>query len=57
MCYNTIKITGSPSLRALDVGGNDIQDIQVELLCKEICNRNSLTKLSLWRCGISEKGT
>ncbi|XP_065908397.1 NACHT, LRR and PYD domains-containing protein 3-like isoform X2 [Dysidea avara] len=56
MKYLLKIMRSSPSLRALDVGGNDIQDIQVELLCKEICNRNSLTKLSLWRCGISEKG-
>ena len=52
--YNTVMITGSPSLRVLDVGGNKIGDIGVELL---LPNSNNLTELSIWDCGLSVKGT
>ena len=52
--YNTVMITGSPSLRVLDVSGNEIGDIGVELLLPNI---NNLTKLSIWNCGLSGKGT
>ena len=55
--YNTVMITGSPSLRVLDVSENKIGDIGVELLCKELPNSNSLTELSIWNCGLSVKGT
>jgi len=55
--YNTIMITGSPSLRVLNVGGNEIGDIGVELLCKELHNSNSVTDLLIWQCGLSVKGT
>ena len=54
--YNTITITGSPSLRELDVGGNEIGDIGVELLCKELHNNNHLTSLNVGECGLSVKG-
>ncbi|XP_065906562.1 NACHT, LRR and PYD domains-containing protein 12-like isoform X2 [Dysidea avara] len=40
----------SPSLRVLDVSGNEIGDIGVELLLPNI---NNLTKLSIWNCGLS----
>ena len=50
-------ITGSPSLRVLDVGVNEIGDIGVELLCKELHNSNSVTDLLIWQCGLSVKGT
>jgi len=52
-----IMTTGSPSLRALDVFGNNIGDIGVELLCKELYNSNSLTQLYANDCGLSVKGT
>ena len=55
--YNTVMITGSPSLRVLDVRRNKIGDIGVELLCKELPNNNSLTELHIWMCGLSVKGT
>ena len=55
--YNTVMITGSPSLRVLHVSGNEIGDIGVELLCNELPNSNSLTELHIWRCGLSVKGT
>ena len=54
--YNTVMTTGSPSLRALDVGGNEIGDIGVELLCKEL-QSNNLTHLRIWGCGLSVKGS
>ncbi|XP_065908363.1 NACHT, LRR and PYD domains-containing protein 3-like isoform X3 [Dysidea avara] len=46
----------SPSLRVLNVTGNEIGDIGVELLCKELPNSNSLTELHIWDCGLSVKG-
>ena len=52
--YNTVMITGSPSLRVLDVSGNKIGDIGVELL---LPNSNNLTKLRIYKCGLSVKGT
>ena len=52
--YNTVMITGSPSLRALDVSSNEIGDIGVELL---LPNSNNLTELSIENCGLSVKGT
>jgi len=55
--YNTIMITGSPSLRALHVGNNKIGDIGVELLCNKLHNSNSLTQLDVKWCGLSVKGT
>ena len=55
--YNTVMITGSPSLRVLHVSGNKIGDIGVELLCKELPNSSSLTELYIWKCGLSVKGT
>ena len=55
--YNTVMITGSPSLRVLTVSGNGIGDFGVELLCKELPNSNSLTELHIWECGLSVKGT
>ena len=55
--YNTVMITGSPSLRVLNVGANKIGDIGVELLCKELHKNTSLTELSVWGCKLSVKGT
>ena len=55
--YNTVMITGSPSLRVLDVGINKLGDIGVELLCEELHKNTSLTKLSLWACKLSVEGT
>ena len=48
-------ITGSPSLRALKVGGNKIGDDGISLLC--LHHINTLTKLSVWHCGLSVKGS
>ena len=54
--YNTVMITGSPSLRALNVGNTEIGDSGMELLCKELHNNTSLTELSVWGCELSAKG-
>ena len=43
-------ITGSPSLRVLDVSGNDIGDVG---LSQHI---NTLTKLRVALCGLSVEG-
>ena len=52
--HNTVTITGSDSLKVLDVTRNEIGDIGVELL---VNNSNNLTELYMWRCGLSVKGT
>ena len=46
-------ITGSPSLRVLDVGGNTIGDEGISLRLQHI---NTLTELSVLGCGLSVKG-
>ena len=46
-------ITGSPSLRVLNVGLNNIGDDGISLYLQHI---NTLTELSIWRCGLSAKG-
>ena len=50
-------ITGSPSLRVLNVGNNEMGDIGVQLLCKQLQNTKNLTHLNIWSCGLSVKGT
>ena len=46
-------ITGSPSLRVLDVSENDIRDDGV-FFCLQ--HTNTLTKISFEFCGFSAKG-
>ena len=46
-------ITGSPSLRVLDVDLNNIGDDGISLCLQHI---NTLTELSVWRCELSVKG-
>ena len=46
-------ITGSPSLRVLDVSGNDIGDDGLSLCLQHI---NTLTELKVYHCGLSVKG-
>ena len=47
-------ITGSPSLRVLDVSGNNIGDDGISLCLQHI---NTLTELSVEHCGLSAKGS
>ena len=46
-------ITGSPSLRVLDVGYNTIGDDGISLCLQHI---NTLTELRVYQCGLSVKG-
>ena len=48
-------ITGSPSLRVLDVNGNKIGDDGISLLCLQ--HINTLTELRVCYCGLSVKGS
>ena len=48
-------ITGSPSLRVLNVSENQIGDDGISLLCLQ--RINTLTKLRVWDCGLSVKGS
>ena len=45
-------ITGSPSLRVLDVGDNTIGDDGISCLQ----HINTLTELRVYKCGLSVKG-
>jgi len=47
-------ITGSPSLRVLDVSGNDIGDDGISLCLQYI---NTVTELRVVWCGLSVKGS
>ena len=47
-------ITGSPSLRVLDVGFNNIGDDGISLCLQHI---NTLTELIVRGCGLSVKGS
>lgn len=53
LLINTVIITGSPSLRLLDISENDIGDDGI-LSC--VHHINTLTRLSLEFCGISAEG-
>ena len=47
-------ITGSPSLRVLDVSLNPVRDDGISLCLQHI---NTLTELSVERCGLSVEGS
>ena len=53
---STVIITGSTTLRVLDVGGNEIGDDGISMISEELQHNNSLTKLSVERCVLSAKG-
>ena len=54
---STVIITGSASLRVLDVSGNNIGDDGMSLISSELQYNNILTKLRVERCGLSVKGS
>ena len=54
---STVIITGSPTLRVLDVSHNDISDYGIAVISKELQRNKSLTTLSIAGCGLSVKGT
>ena len=55
MC--TVIITGSASLRVLDVSGNPISDDGISLMVDHLYHNTTLNKLCVWHCGLSVKGT
>ena len=55
MC--TIIITGSATLRVLNVSRNDIGDEGMGIISEALQHNKSLTKLVVLNCGLSVKGT
>ena len=53
---STVIITGSASLRELDVSGNDIGDDGMSLISSELQYNDILTELRVKACGLSAKG-
>ena len=53
----TVIITGSATLRVLDVSHNDIGDDGMTVISEAIQHNKSLTELWVWQCGLSVKGT
>ena len=54
---STVIITGSATLRVLNVGENVIGDEGMGILSKALQDNKSLTELYIWECGLSVKGT
>ena len=53
---STVIITGSTTLRVLDVGGNQINDDGISMISEELQHNNSLTELGVANSGLSVKG-
>ena len=51
---STVIITGSTTLRVLNVGGNETSDDGISMISEELHHNNSLTKLSVERCGLAK---
>ena len=54
---STVIITGSATLRVLDVSFNDIGDDGMAVISEALQHNKSLTILRLAECGLSMKGT
>jgi len=54
---STVIITGSATLRVLNVSHNDIGDDGIAVISETLQHNKSLTKLRVARCGLSMKGT
>ena len=54
---STVIITGSATLRVLDVGYNDIGDDGMAVISEALQHNKSLTTLEVEKCGLSVKGT
>ena len=54
---STVIITGSATLRVLDVSHNDIGDNGMAVISEALQHNKSLTTLRVARCGLSVKGT
>ena len=53
---STVIITGSASLRVLDVSYNPISDDGMSLISSELQYNNILTEVRVEGCGLSVKG-
>ena len=54
---STVIITGSATLRVLDVSYNDINDDGMAVISEALQHDKSLTTLWVGQCGLSVKGT
>ena len=54
---STVIITGSATLRMLDVSNNDIGDDGMAIVSKILQHNKSLTTLKIRECGLTAKGT
>ena len=54
---STIIITGSTTLRELNVGWNDIGDSGIIVITQWLQSNKKLTNLDVSRCDLSVKGT
>ena len=54
---STVIITGSTTLRELNVSYNDIGDSGISVITQWLLSNKTLTKLNVSRCKLSVKGT
>ena len=54
---STVVITGSATLRVLDVSFNDIGDDGMAVISEALQHNKSLTTLRVAECGLTVKGT
>ena len=54
---STVIITGSATLRVLDISANDIGDDGMVILSEALQHNKSLINLRVMKCGLSVKGT
>ena len=54
---STVIITGSTTLRELNVGWNDIDDNGISVITEGLQSNKTLTELNVSYCGLSVKGT
>ena len=54
---STVIITGSATLRMLDVSHNDIGDEGMAIISETLQHNKSLTTLAVALCGLSVEGT
>ena len=54
---STVIITGSATLRVLNVGLNDIGDDWMAVISEALQHNKSFTTLRVGQCGLSVKGT
>ena len=54
--FYAVIIIGSATLRILDVSFNDIGDDGMAVISEALQNNKSLTKLTVFKCGLSVKG-